>query len=297
MPRASTQDKELERRRKIGETSAKRWQSDAYRQQVIIKLKKPRPNLIGRTPWNKGIPWSDSIKQKMREAAIKRGVIPESHSPEANAKRSQSLSKAFSLKWEEDTEYIEKNRRHLDNLNASESHKLSCRRGAKTLWEKHKDMVLDNLAKGRRKIATDPVIRAGKSVKVKQQWQRMKIEMIKAQRRGMKKPNKKESYLLEILEEFFPNEWQYVGNGAVVIECLVPDYIDINNKKLIIELFGDYWHGTNRARPYSSEAERSDIYKKYGYRMLVIWEHELKLSREEIAQKVRRFQGDNQGKD
>ena len=94
------------------------------------------------------------------------------------------------------------------------------------------------------------------------------------------KPNKKEQQLQSILDKFFPNEWLYVGNGEIRIENYYPDFININSKKLIIELFGEHWH-TNPDR----DQKRINTFSRYGYKTLIIWDKELKeLPR--VAQKV-----------
>lgn len=46
--------------------------------------------------------------------------------------------------------------------------------------------------------------------------------------------------------------------------------MNVNGRKLIIEMFGDYWHeGDN-------PAERARIFASFGYQTLVVWEKELK---------------------
>ncbi len=112
------------------------------------------------------------------------------------------------------------------------------------------------------------------------------------------RPNKVEMLLDSILQEYFPGEWAYVGDGKFIIETLNPDFINCNGKKEIIEVFGDYWHGPKRKRPFSSESERAEVYATYGYRLLVIWEHELKkISPERMVKKIKKWRkNENEGK-
>lgn len=88
-------------------------------------------------------------------------------------------------------------------------------------------------------------------------------------------PNKPETSVLDILNSVYPGDWKFVGDGQVIIGGLNPDIININGKKLIIEIFGDYWH-KQIVKPYRVNIERIAVYAKYGYRTLVIWEHEIK---------------------
>ncbi len=83
-------------------------------------------------------------------------------------------------------------------------------------------------------------------------------------------PNKIEMFLQEYLDKLFPNEYKYVGSGEIIISNRNPDFININGKKKIIELFGDYWHKEGEVQ------ERINIFKKEGWETLIIWEHELK---------------------
>ena len=89
----------------------------------------------------------------------------------------------------------------------------------------------------------------------------------------IKKPNKKEKILMDLIKKYkFP--YVYVGDGEKIIGVKNPDFIMLNGKK-IIELFGDYWH-TKKVRCFEeTEKGRIEYFKKYGYKTLVIWEHEL----------------------
>jgi len=83
-------------------------------------------------------------------------------------------------------------------------------------------------------------------------------------------PNKSELQLLSILNNLYPNEWKFVGNGSFVINGKCPDFINCNGKKLIIELFGERWHDKDEEEP------RKEIFKQYGYETLIIWAKELR---------------------
>jgi very-short-patch-repair endonuclease len=87
------------------------------------------------------------------------------------------------------------------------------------------------------------------------------------------KPNKSEKILLKLLEEILPKEYRYVGGYNFWIENFNPDFININGKKKIIELFGYYHTLPNRKE---HDLKRLAIYKKHGYNTLIIWISELK---------------------
>lgn len=96
------------------------------------------------------------------------------------------------------------------------------------------------------------------------------------------KPNKPERFLTELLQEFFPNEWKYVGDFQVWIVGKNPDFININGQKKIIEFFGSYWH-----KP-EEEQQRTDHFARHGWKTLVIWERELD-NMESVIDRVRGF--------
>lgn len=84
------------------------------------------------------------------------------------------------------------------------------------------------------------------------------------------KINKIETKLKYILDDLFPNEYKYTGDGSIIIEGKMPDFININGQKKIIELFGNYWHKKE------DEMIRMEYFNKYGYETLIIWEDEIK---------------------
>lgn len=257
--------------------------------QRIGSLKQPRQNRRGISSWNKGKPWPDETKRKFSQAAKKRGMNPALYSAEAIAKRAQSISPALKAKWQE-PEFRNKLLRHLADLNQNTTSETLSQR-AKKLWReaKYRDRLLQSLARAREIALSNPESRQKLSEAAKRQWQTMKIEMIKAQRRGMHTPNKKEEYLLRILESYFPGEWKYVGNGDEIVGNLVPDFMN-DGQKLIIELFGDYWHGPQVRQAFKTEDERREVYAAHGYDLLVIWEHELRENDAgEIEEKIEAF--------
>lgn len=86
------------------------------------------------------------------------------------------------------------------------------------------------------------------------------------------KPNKPEKFLIDFLNDNFPNEFSYNGDYRmkVRIDNLIPDFVNVNNKKKVIDILGRYWHKK------SEYNERIKRYKKCGYDSLMIWEDELK---------------------
>ena len=161
--------------------------------------------------------------------------------------------------------------------------------------------------------AWTPERRVWRSAESKQMWQDpvIRTKLIEAHRRNWRrnnyatmrkmmmanntKPNKPEKVVLSILNELFPNEWAFTGDGQVIISGLNPDFINTNGKKLIIEVFGDYWH-TQKLKPYRINEGRIHTYAKYGYDTLIIWEHETKQPMI-LQEKILTFIQNNSGKE
>jgi len=110
------------------------------------------------------------------------------------------------------------------------------------------------------------------SVKAKKLWEREEFrkKYLKSISRKKSKPEKE---LEIILNNLFPNEYKFVGLGDFFIKRFNPDFININGKKKIIELYSDYWH--NLPEYKKRDKKRLKTYKKYGYDTLIVWQKEL----------------------
>ena len=100
------------------------------------------------------------------------------------------------------------------------------------------------------------------------------------------KPNMAEQRLLSLLDDLYPGDWRFVGDGQVILGGLNPDFINCNGKKLIIELFGAHWH-QDITGP-RSETGRADAFRAFGYKTLIVWEKELG-HKSLLITKIRRF--------
>lgn len=92
------------------------------------------------------------------------------------------------------------------------------------------------------------------------------------------KQNKVEKNLENILNKILPNEYKFVGDGEFILGGKCPDFLNINGKKKLIELYGEYWHGEEKTgiTKENAENERINHFKQFGFNTLIIWENELK---------------------
>jgi G:T-mismatch repair DNA endonuclease (very short patch repair protein) len=119
--------------------------------------------------------------------------------------------------------------------------------------------------------------------KLSELWKK-RVKEGRMPRKILKIPNSKEIVLLDIIKELgLP--YKFVGDHSFWIGGKNPDFLNVNGKKKVIELFGDYWHNLDGRM---SEKERKKHFKKYGFDCLVIWEKELK-DMEQVKNKIRDF--------
>lgn len=103
-----------------------------------------------------------------------------------------------------------------------------------------------------------------------------------------RKPNRAELKLQGILDEHFPNEWLYTGNGYHTIGGFSPDFSNCNGHKAVIELFGRYWHTRKGIRWNYTELGRIMAFNSLGYRCLIVWDYELK-GEQNVVAKIEQF--------
>ena len=132
-----------------------------------------------------------------------------------------------------------------------------------------------------------PEVRKKMSEKLCERWQDPEFVKIITDS-WKKKPNQPEKGLDSIVQFLYPNEYKYNGNYelGITIGGKIPDFVNVNGKKKAIDLFGDYWHKGEDPQV------RIDLFKEYGWDLLVIWEHELK-DKNAVIQKILKFHGVN----
>lgn len=76
--------------------------------------------------------------------------------------------------------------------------------------------------------------------------------------------------------------FKYTGDGSFWIgkdPSVNPDFVECNGKKIAVEIFGDYWHSpllNHKLKEDRTLSHRKKILKKYGWKLIVFWESDLK---------------------
>ena len=108
--------------------------------------------------------------------------------------------------------------------------------------------------------------------KIKKHWRKNGAWHIERMRLGrLASPNKPETTVIKILSSIGNKGFLYSGDGKISLGRFNPDFINHKTKQ-IIEVYGDYWH--NIPKNIKVNRKRKATYKKLGYSLLVIWEHE-----------------------
>lgn len=93
------------------------------------------------------------------------------------------------------------------------------------------------------------------------------------------KPNKWERKFFRWLNKNIKGTWEYTGDFSFWIKNKNPDFVD-KNRKIAIELFGDYWHKLHiKNRNISKtdyEQEYYSHYSKNDWKLFIVWFSEFK---------------------
>jgi len=210
-----------------------------------------------RTPWNKGL--TKEVDERVKAIAIKK--LGKKMSDKTKRKLAE---KARKRRLSEDTKrklsQIRKGRR------LSAEHKKNISRALKN---KPKLLAVRQHLK---EIFSQPRYKQKQSEIHKALWKKpsYREKVVKSALESMHiRPNKKEVLLANVLQNVVPREYKYVGDGSLIIGGCCPDFMNVNGKKKLIELYGDYWHRNDEPQ------DRITYFKQFGFETLIVWEHEL----------------------
>jgi len=109
--------------------------------------------------------------------------------------------------------------------------------------------------------------------------------MLKA---SFKRPTQPEQRLIDLIAKYnLP--YRYTGDGSFIVAGLNPDFVEVNGRKLAVDVFGDYWHNIKQDEPARTEQGRKAIFADYGWELVVLWEHEINnLPEEELVAQLKK---------
>lgn len=108
------------------------------------------------------------------------------------------------------------------------------------------------------------------------------------------KPNSYEEVVIGVLEENnLP--FKYVGDGQVVIDGKVPDFVATDGSRRVIEVFGRPWHDPDHSDKIEVKYDRTEVGRNHffterGYDCLILWDDDLK-DEEALVKRIKGFRG------
>ena len=213
-------------------------------------------------------------------------VITVLHSPEVRKKAARALKK----RWEEDRARL------LECMEAGQLRTKETREKAQATYRLNKEVNDANRAAGvrkpevRQKIAKtltgrkQPIGVVRKRTRsVRRFWNNLTPEkfnehVCKCRKGSAIRPTKPECKVGDCLDELYPNEWRYNGTAEanMIIGGRVPDFVNVNGQKAVIEVFGSYFHDVNKFPDRLTDEQLVSHYNEWGFKCLVIWDYELK---------------------
>ena len=58
----------------------------------------------------------------------------------------------------------------------------------------------------------------------------------------------------------------------MVLGGKIPDWVNVNGKKRVIELYGNYFHNPKYFPEKQTPEDRINYFKQFGYDTLIIWQ-------------------------
>jgi len=243
-----------EQKANIAEKTRLAMQNPAIREKLSkahTGLKQSKETIDRRTSKNKGKKRSQEFKDRISQKAKERWQTEEYKTKQTEAKKDIGG-------WHITEEHKAIISEYHKGVKRTEQAKINIGNGrrGKGVGVKHTDEHKKKISEASKRNWQNPEYR-----------QKTVTATMKAAHR---RPTKPELKLGELLDQACPGEYEYVGDGKVIIGGLCPDFIHSNGTHKVVLMHGDYWH----------KGEDVDVtigrYNEEGYDCLVIWERQLR---------------------
>lgn len=170
--------------------------------------------------------------------------------------------------------FREKCRERMKNAWQEEEHRAKVSQAVQNLWQdedfqtkQRQIRQSEEYRECRKQIFQSGMYRKKMRLIALELWQEPKF--VQKVLEGRHQQTQPEQQMESLLDRLFPGEYQFVGLGEVIIGGKIPDFINVNGQKKIIEVYGNYWHQDDDPQ------ERIDFFRQFGFETLVVWESEL----------------------
>lgn len=235
--------------------------------------------------------FSEMLKEQHKDKELKNKRIAKLHIDEA--KRLIGLRKSY-----KNIEVIEKHKMAMINRYKDPNEREKTRQTTINRYQNPLERIRTSET-SKRMWAENPKKRQALSQEMIIRWSnpeykgRVVRNTAKAQH---KSPNIPETIIINILDTYFPNEWDFIGcNHNIDIDGKRPDFKH-KYHNWIIEHFGDYHHTSKnkRIKDHQTYEGRVKFLTERGYNTLILWEHDVKsLPSIEIAKMIEKHFGIN----
>jgi G:T-mismatch repair DNA endonuclease (very short patch repair protein) len=215
----------------------------------------------GHTPWNKGKSWSEQVKEKIRSGNTGKVLSEE-------VKKSIGLAQIGNTHRKGMTAWNKDLTKETDGRVMKQSKSQKGKNGRTGSHHTEETKRKQRLAHVNIPKSEDHKRKISKTLKGHHVSEEQLKKWVVS---NNLKPNKKEQQLNFILQEITPGEFKLnVRSDVMTLGGKIPDFVNINGQKKLIELYGDYWHKGQDINI------RINYFKKFGWNTLVVWEKELK---------------------
>jgi len=204
----------------------------------------------GYTPWNKGLTKETDARVKKIAENISKSLKGIDHSNEIYRKKISETLKGHEVS---------------DVTRAKISESMIAFASTDYGKKRHHEMRL--------KQWSNEGFREQRSNRVTADWENVEFRDKQKDARNIN-PNKLE----QDFARTFP-KLEFVGDFSFIVGSKNPDFI-LPDTNFCVDLFGDYWH------ELEEEQKRIRYFKKKGYDLTIIWEHEWTNNKDEIIEKI-----------
>lgn len=208
--------------------------------------------------------WNDPEYQKGLEETKHKNYCEAANRRGADPEISKKLSEASKKNWR-NSDYCRSVRESMEKVQEDPDYRKRLSEGQRRFRERESPG---------HKMATAEAVSRG----LKRRWAEMSPEEQNAQMRPLHEatiskgsPNKCEQLLWEFLEEHYPGLFIPHWIKRTGISGRLPDFVSSDGHKLLVELFGPYYHNTAYFPNRPTEEELVIFYKNLGWDCIVVW--------------------------
>jgi len=252
----------------VYEGNRQRMLGQKHSLEVKAKIKSSVSKAI--TKWHKEHPMTEETKKKLSEAQKKRFQRKDvwNKGKKMSKELKKKISNVITRKWKQDD--------YRDiTLKGQRSQGSRKKRSENALQMWADSNIRQKLLNGI--IQTRPQVRE----KMMEKW-------LDAEYRN--NLSKSLHYAPNKFEKDFAKEFpilDFVGDLSFFVGTKNPDFI-LPDTDLCIDLFGDHWHEEDEIQ------KRIEYFRRHGFKLLVVWEHEWNKQRQLVIERITRFMRDTQ---